>query len=376
MWLVGYLFNNNGMGTWCWETAHALAAAGEAVTLVCSSNVVLPGEPSFEVLRVDPPPRDSIAARLFGSGGMLSRHGPRVMRIAEERIHHGDRRVTAMLLNATEFYDEACLSPQAVVAWARGVTLGRYLQRLARQRFPSARDAARASLGTIGWWRRDWYAYRRADAILAVCASLRDELQCHSVSAALVYPCTHSSADVRAHESVLPVRLVTTAVHLDEPRKRVPWMLEALQEWNGPRLALTLIGVAGPHVRAAAERLPFDVRFTGPVSRADVLQALQEHDIFLFGSALDDWGYALTEAMAHGLAVMAPDISPFDEIVGDAGGRFALDSQASFQSTLAALIEQLPDARARCLIRARKLFSRESLVERIQAAVPHSIGDD
>ena len=84
MWLVGYLYNNNGMGTWCWEAAHALAAAGEQVTLVCSPSVALPGPTNLRILRVAPPPRArSVAGKVIVELTQLSAHGPRVMREAE-----------------------------------------------------------------------------------------------------------------------------------------------------------------------------------------------------------------------------------------------------------------------------------------------------
>src|SRR4051812_13854054 len=99
MWLVGYLFNNNGMGTWCWEAAHALAEAGENVVLVCASDVVFPGSTSVPVLRIEAPALRTVGEKLFANGGLLSRHGPRVMRSAVHVLEAQGHEVTRILLN-------------------------------------------------------------------------------------------------------------------------------------------------------------------------------------------------------------------------------------------------------------------------------------
>ena len=55
MYVVGYLYNNNGMASWCWEAAHAMTEAGLPVLLVVSSEVKLPGNPKVDILRFDQP---------------------------------------------------------------------------------------------------------------------------------------------------------------------------------------------------------------------------------------------------------------------------------------------------------------------------------
>src|SRR5437588_11244256 len=115
------------MGTWCWEAAHPHAAAAEDVALVCSWDVELPGHTSIEVIRVDAPVRVGAYARMFSPGGMISRHGPRVMHKAVRALEDRGRRIETILLNSTEFFDASIQHSQYVVAWARGVTLANYL---------------------------------------------------------------------------------------------------------------------------------------------------------------------------------------------------------------------------------------------------------
>jgi glycosyltransferase involved in cell wall biosynthesis len=369
MWLVGYLFNNNGMGTWCWEAAHALASAGESVTLVCSTSVQLPGHTDIPLLRVDPPPMLSVGRRVLGDGGLVSRHGPRVMRHAVAALARQGRQPHTLLLNSTEFLDASIPSRQFVVAWARGVTLTEYITRYRERGHDSARESLRAAMSTLGWWRRDWNGYRGAHGTLAVCTPLLRELQAHGVKAALVYPCTHVPARPRRRDGMGTLRLVMAAADLNEPRKRVKWMLDALAQGTRANATLTLIGHADDDLRAAAARVPFPASFVGAMSRDAALQELRTHDVFLFASLLDDWGYVLTEAMANGLAVVAPDSSPFDEILGSSGARYAVHDPLAFLAAVNEVSGDVEGARQRCWERARDAFSRDAFLRQLRDAV-------
>jgi hypothetical protein len=37
MFVVAYLYNDNGMASWCWEAAHALHELGQPVLLICAN---------------------------------------------------------------------------------------------------------------------------------------------------------------------------------------------------------------------------------------------------------------------------------------------------------------------------------------------------
>jgi glycosyltransferase involved in cell wall biosynthesis len=372
MWLVGYLFNNNGMGTWCWETAHALSSAGEDVVLLCASDVVLPGDASFQVLRVDPPSLDGLHARLWSDGGMLSRHGPRVVREAARQLGEKGHHISHVLLNSTEFFDETIGLPQYVVAWARGISLGHYLwrlrARLAALRRPRA--VVRSLLSTVGWWRRDWFAYRHAKRVLAVSVTLCRELRARGVDADLLYPCTHGEGRQEVRERSRVPRLVTSAIDLDDPRKQVLWMVRALKSLGAPA-TLTLIGEASDELRHAVGELPFEAHVVGALPRDEALELMQQHDIFLFASALDDWGYVVSEAMVAGLAVVAPGIPPFAEMLGDTGTLYPAGDARAFVQGIQLLISRLIDARAETQRRAAAAFSREAFVARLREIVDH-----
>lgn len=376
MWVVGYLYNNNGMGTWCWEAAHALAEAGEPVTLVCSPTVTLPGPTTLPILRVAPRPLpESIPGKILLALGQLSAQGPRVMRDAVRILDDVGTPATIVLLNSTEFYDPDVLVPQLVTAWARGILLRQYIARMKFHLHGVSHHSLRVILGTLGWWRKDWRSFHRADVVLAVTTPLAQELRGHGVRVELMHPCTHASSVAPAvRPPGNPVRLLTAAVSLGEPRKRVLWMLDALRDWAGTNCTLTLVGTPNEQLLAAARALSIPVEFTGSLSRDDVVRTMLAHDLFLFASILDDWGYVVTEAMAQGLAVIAPAIAPFDEILGETGALYAPDDPAALRHALDQLTPHVATARHKSWLRARSTFSRSAFVGRLRSVVAeHSI---
>jgi alpha-1,6-mannosyltransferase len=166
-----------------------------------------------------------------------------------------------------------------------------------------------------------------------------------------------------------PVRLLTVAVSLDDPRKRVLWMLDALREWTGADCTLTLVGASSARVQAAAQALVTPVEFTGTLSREDVVRTMRTHDVFLFASELDDWGYVVAEAMSQGLAVVAPACSPFDEILGATGALYAPENPIAFRRALDDVLSRVGASRYATWERAHLLFSRARFADRLRSIV-------
>ena len=111
---------------------------------------------------------------------------------------------------------------------------------------------------------------------------------------------------------------------------------------------------------------------------AYLLNQMAQHELFVFGSSLDDWGYVLIEAMGNNLCVIeamgnnlcvvAPNLSPFDEIVGDTGVLYDPSSPESLTRPLAALLaEDIAARRSASHRRAETLFSRAAFAESLLA---------
>jgi glycosyltransferase involved in cell wall biosynthesis len=111
-----------------------------------------------------------------------------------------------------------------------------------------------------------------------------------------------------------------------EPRKNLERLVTAFararraHQW--PHL-LVLAGAPGWGVepvrgRVAAEGLEDVVRFTGAVSRQDLVALYRAADLFAYPSLYEGFGLPALEAMACGTPVLASDVASLPEVVGDA----------------------------------------------------------
>jgi glycosyltransferase involved in cell wall biosynthesis len=67
---------------------------------------------------------------------------------------------------------------------------------------------------------------------------------------------------------------------------------------------------------AAAGRLADRVRFTGPLTGADLAHAYAGADLLVLGSRAESYGMVATEALARGLPVVAPSVGGLPEALG------------------------------------------------------------
>jgi hypothetical protein len=352
------------MATWCWEAAHALHELGQKVLLVAAPDVPLPGIPEVEVLRIDipckPAPQPSRMLRAISTARRhLAAGSDGVLAQVQACLAARGEQPRAYILNQSSLVDRGVSCPQIVTAWSYPVSLASYLRKtplLVPDK--SARAFAHAALTLAGWWRRDWRGYRAADRVLPVTETLLGSLRRRSVTCDLAYPGT--SVGPMPGPAGKGIRMLMAAVQLNEPRKRIVWMLEALKGITLPQgTILQLAGEPDQPVRQAAAALGFPVKFLGRLPRHQLQRIMQQAHIFCFGSLLDDWGYVLVEAMANGLIPVAPAISPFDEIMGGVGSGYSPQSQKDFARALScAISSSLADKRREAWERAQTLFSR------------------
>jgi hypothetical protein len=367
------------MATWCWEAAHALHEMGQNVVLVAGPEVSLPGSPSVEVIRIAIQDRPACRPGRLGKAVLTARSllaaglDGSLQQIHSVLAARG-MMPAAYILNQSTLVDPSVLCPQIVAAWSFPVSFFGYLRKtpaLVPDR--SLKSFIRTALSAIGWWRKDWSAYRTADSVLPVTEALLRELHRKSVTAYLAYP--------GAAGGPLPdrkgggIRLLMAAVNLKEPRKRILWMLDALKKMDLPEgTVLQLAGEPDEPLRRAAAQLSCPAEFLGRLERQELQQVMRRADIFCFGSRLDDWGYVLVEAMANGLVPVAPAISPFDEIMGKVGFGYNPQSKDDFARALvSAASSSLMEKRREAWERASTLFSRaafgRSILESVESAI-------
>jgi len=366
MFIVAYLYNDNGMASWCWEAAHALHELGQPVLLICANEVKLSGTPGVDIIRFNPESKEftskSIIARIAREFNGLSSESSGFTYELHKYLQQQNITPSAYFLNQSNFQDPRVNVPQYVVGWAYPTSLQGYISKINRfAKGKSVIDFVREFLGSVGWWRKDWRSYRSATSVLPVSQKMGTELISQGVKARVIYPGTFiSTGKPCKHDQQLP-KLLIAAQSLEESRKGVAWMIDALKSGSHKKFSLTLVGKASDTFKEWVCADGFPAEFKGFVPRSQLQELMTEHDIFLFGSCLDDWGYVLVEAMSQGLSVVAPKISPFDEIIGDSGVFYSLSSEKDFRDKVFDLLDSdLLSLRTAAWERANKLFSRQA----------------
>jgi glycosyltransferase involved in cell wall biosynthesis len=103
-------------------------------------------------------------------------------------------------------------------------------------------------------------------------------------------------------------------------RKGIPLLLQAWRAAGLKNATLELVG----SWQLAVERLrdlPAGVRFTGPVSSAELRGRYQMSDVFVFPSFFEGFGLVLLESMACGLPAIATDATAGPDVLSPDAGR-------------------------------------------------------
>ena len=228
---------------------------------------------------------------------------------------------------------------------------------------------------------------RRADAVIAPSARVRDELVRRGVGAPLaVIPTGVDLERFRPGERGAARRAL--GLSLDEPlllyvgrldrEKSVERVLVAFDHVAGtlPRARLALVGQGkeAAHLRALAARLPSAsrVRFLGARPHDALPVCYQAADLFLFASETETQGLVLAEAHACGLPAVAVRASGVDEVVRD--GETGLLTKAAAREFADAAIGLLLDGERRMAMgrAARAVAEREfSAARQVEAMVGH-----
>ena len=215
---------------------------------------------------------------------------------------------------------------------------------------------------------------RRADAVIAPSARVRDELQRQGVQAPIaVVPTGVDLAGFRPGERGAARRALGLPV--DEPlclyvgrldrEKSVDRVLRAFDHVVGtlPRARLALVGRGkeAASLRALAARLPCASRivFLGARAHDSLAVCYQAADVFLFASETETQGLVLAEAAACGLAAVAVTAPGCDEVVRDGvtGVLAKPEPTALAEAALGLLLDD--ERRAAMGVRARAVAERE-----------------
>lgn len=176
----------------------------------------------------------------------------------------------------------------------------------------------------------------------------------------------------RARLGLDPERPILLVVGREEPTKEHRTLLSALPAiLDRHRDALLLVagreGAATPDLDAAVAELDLGGAVRRLGYRADVADLLAAADVFAFPSVLEGLPGAVIEAMATGLPIVAADIAPVRELVGDDEARLVPPRDPAAMA--AAVIDVLdePDAARRRAEAARRRFEERYTLDRVLA---------
>ncbi|MFS8496448.1 MAG: glycosyltransferase [Actinomycetes bacterium] len=166
---------------------------------------------------------------------------------------------------------------------------------------------------------------------------------------------------------------VLVTVGRQEFQKGHRYLIEAMPKIleRHPRTRLLIVGRRGA-ATPELERAVADFGVADSVSflghRADVTDLMAASDLFVFPSLFEGLGGALIEALALGLPIVASDIPPVREVVGDdpVADLVPPRDAAALAETVAALLDE-PDRRRRYAEAGRDRFRRMFLAEHATA---------
>lgn len=351
MVVVAYLYNNNGMATWCIESALAIHKSGVDVILVKSKNLKLPHLYPVKSIDFDTSSSD------FSQRSILQKVLYRLIRYSKllpfttiedtflMTLHSflNEKSICprCYILNQSNLVNPAINTPQYLVAWSYPPMLNDYIKKTIRTA-DNISTFFTNLYNAIYWHKSDWQGYKNATAVLPVSKSFTNLLKINGINAYTVYPGS-SKIDISpiVCNDNKKIRLVVMALDLEDKRKGLKKIIKCLKTLpNSDRFSLTLIGDCSDDFKQWVKKSAFSVSFTGRLKREDALEKLNDCDVLLFGSLVDDWGYVQVEAMAKGIAIISPNASPFDEIVGRPDYLYDIDNDMDFIVKIKNVVEK------------------------------------
>lgn len=376
--LIALVYNNNGISTWCFEAARGLQKAGCEVWLAYQDPAVIPIDLLHCSVKYIPDNknrsvRKKIIERIQWYGQLIMPVQPEAHVVPDclELLLQKGIIPNNILVSQTDFVSPHTNIPQWVAGRAWPVTFAGYLSKIT---LSSSLPWLSRLHDFVYWYKMDHKGYRIAKGVLAVTLQLTSDLKKLGINAQCVYPGSGSAINSISKRNGQKIRFITAALHLEDKRKNISWLLTILatiQKQNG-LFELTLVGEYTERFKEATLAEIPQACFVGRLSRAELMEEMLVSDVFIFSSVQENWGYVLVEAMAHGLAVMAPNQMPYVEIIGRADYLFDLNNRTECLQKIQRLLldsRQVLDDKAWFYIRYKSLFSSEAFGHSILTAL-------
>jgi len=178
--------------------------------------------------------------------------------------------------------------------------------------------------------------------------------------------------ELKAHYGIGNRKVVLGAVGRLSKEKGIPLLLKAVSSLSCQNILLMFLGGGDKKVyfQGLAKKLHLEEKtvFTGFVP--DVENYLKLFDIFISSSLKESFGLSILEAMSMGKPILAADIAPLREIVGEGGLFFKKGSILDLRDKLSYLIEDRPlreNLARKAELRFKNFFQIKDMVEKTEA---------
>jgi glycosyltransferase involved in cell wall biosynthesis len=163
-----------------------------------------------------------------------------------------------------------------------------------------------------------WASARRSRTLIAVSEATRDDL-------VRFYPFSSTRVRVIPHgveeaffgldrTNIEPQVLCVSTLH---PHKNIERLIRAYTRRKRD-YKLILAGMRGFHTSAVEQLITDDIRITGWIPRAELLDLYARTTAFIYPSIFEGFGMPVLEALAAGIPVACSDIPPLREVADDA----------------------------------------------------------
>lgn len=377
--LIAYVYNNNGIATWCYEAARAILPHAKWCKIVTHHAITVPTDLKEICIPYNPWPNGrgvlvKISEKLMHWLQWLLPVNPnaKILEHAIKILEQNAEKPDIILVCQPNFLAPRLSIPQWVVARTFPSEFIGYVSQLS---FPSDMSTLKRVLFLWYWYRMDNKGYRLSGKVLTLSDALANNLIKKGIDAKRVYPGVSNKATVISHDQSQSIQVISACLNLEEKRKNIIWLVTALEKSIIKNISvhLTLSGAYSSNFENILKKIySSPTNLTGFLRRDELLQLFSQQHLFLFSSYQENWGYVLVEAMSAGCAIFAPDQYPFNEIVGRSDFLYKPRDYDDFSLKLQKILadkEQLYVARCWFYQRYLQLFSNQAFALQLKNAI-------
>lgn len=199
-----------------------------------------------------------------------------------------------------------------------------------RVRYLPLRLKGPAVVATVEYWLMNYNVFKRAERIFTLTSASFHHLSRKFGDKVVYVPPPIEPVRVE-RDSCEKLRILFVSRDLSIPRKNLVTLLRAVSSMKRhylKRMKLVLVGSNSKRFAQWFEylrRRGVEIETPGYIGKAEMKRVYAKADVLVYPSYYEELGYAVLEAMAHGLPVIASDIPSFRDMVLEGRNGFLID---------------------------------------------------